>query len=92
MQFYTEELRVLNVLRIVGGGVAAITRGHWISFLDGLQRVLVFTHDNGIVDRLRAVDQVARNKVELSLAMRSIGISLVDNGRKREVAYIGVTQ
>lgn len=69
-----------------------ITKGHWVSFLNGLQRVLVFTHDESIIDRLKSVDQVTRNKLELSLSMKSIGISLINDIKRNEVAYIGVTQ
>ena len=69
-----------------------ITRGHWISYLDGLQRVLVFTHDGGIVDRIKAADGISRNILELSVTVRSVGLSLVDNIGKKEVAYIGVMQ
>ena len=69
-----------------------ITRGHWVSFLDGLQRVLLFTHDVGILDRLRACDHSTHNKLQLSLLIRSIGVSLVNNVGSKEVAYIGITQ
>ena len=68
------------------------TRGHWKSFIDELQRVVVFTNEEGVIDRIKAADGVAKNMIEISLSIRSIGLSLVDNNRKREVAYIGVTQ
>ena len=63
-----------------------------MSFLNGLQRVLVFTHDEGVLGRLRAIDQVSQNKLDVSVLLRSIGISLVDDIRRKEIAYIGVTQ
>ena len=67
-------------------------RGHWNSFIDNLQRTLIFTEDDSILNRIKAADYFAQNLVEVSLSLRSIGLSLVDNRRKREVAYIGITQ
>ena len=69
-----------------------MVRGHWKSFIDGLQRVLVFTRDEDVIDRIQAADTISKNDAEMTLTLRSVGISLVDNKRKREVAYIGITQ
>ena len=69
-----------------------VVRGHWKSFIDGLQRVLVFTRDEDVIDRIQAADTISKNDAEMTLTLRSVGISLVDNKRKREVAYIGITQ
>ena len=67
-------------------------RGHWKSFIDNLQRTLLFTEDDSILDRIKAADYFSQNLIEVSLSLRSVGLSLVDNKRKREVAYIGITQ
>lgn len=67
-------------------------RGYWKSFIDGLQRVLVFTMDEDTIDRIVAADTISQNNLEVSLRLKSVGISLVDNKRKREVAYIGIMQ
>ena len=67
-------------------------RGHWKSFIDGLQRVLVFTMDQDVLDRIVAADSVSQNNIDVSLTLKSVGLSLVDNKRKREVAFIGITQ
>ena len=76
------------------GGASPRTagRGHWRSFIDGLQRVVVFTYDKQILNRITASDRVSRNMLEVSVTLRSIGVSLTDDTRRREVAYIGVTQ
>ena len=67
-------------------------KGHWKSFIDGLQRVLVFTMDQDVLDRIVAADSVSQNNIDVSLTLKSVGLSLVDNKRKREVAFIGITQ
>ena len=67
-------------------------RGYWKSFVDGLQRVLIFTPDEGVIDRIKAENSYSFPLFEASLAIRNIGISLVDNYKKRELAYIAITQ
>lgn len=75
-----------------GGGSPKVIRGHWKSFFDGLQRVLVFTRDESILDCIKAADGVTQNSLDVSLTLKSVGLSLVDNKRRKEVAYIGITQ
>ena len=69
-----------------------ITRGHWKSFIHELQRFVVFTNKEDVIDRINAADSVTQNFIEISLSLRSVGLSVVDNHRKREIAYLGVTQ
>lgn len=67
-------------------------RGTWKSFTDNLQRTILFTDNTDILDRIKSADSISRNIFEVSLSIKSIGLSLVDNKAKREVAYIGITQ
>lgn len=68
------------------------TKAFWMSFLDGLQRVVIFTQDDGVVDRIKADSSYSLPLFEMSLSMRALGLSLVDNIKKRELAYIALTQ
>lgn len=54
--------------------------------------MVIFTYDDQVLQRINASDKIAHNMVEVNLSLRSIGLSLTDNTRRREVAYIGVTQ
>lgn len=69
-----------------------VLRGYWKSFVDGLQRILIFTPDEGVIDRIKAANSYSIPLFEASLAIRNIGISLVDNQKRRELAYIAITQ
>ena len=67
-------------------------RGYWKSFVDGLQRVLIFTPEVGVIDRIKAANSYSVPLFEASLAIKNVGVSLVDNIRKRELAYVAITQ
>ena len=67
-------------------------RGYWKSFSNGLQRVIIFTSDEGVLERIRAENSYSVPLFEASLSLRSIGLSLVDNDKRRELAYIAITQ
>ena len=69
-----------------------LCRGYWKSFVDDLQRVLIFTPDEGVIDRIKAENSYSFPLFEASLAIRNIGISLVDNYKKRELAHIAIIQ
>ena len=77
---------------IVGKRRGGSRRGYWKSFIDSLQRTVVFTDRSDTLDRIKAADNVLQNNAEISLSLKSIGVSLVDDKLRREVAYIGVTQ
>ena len=65
-------------------------RGYWKSFTDGIQRVLLFTPDEEVIYRIRSANTFSLPKVEVSLSLKAVGLSLVDNKRKQELAYISV--
>ena len=70
----------------------SVHRAYWKTFIDGLQRTLIFTPDEGVIDRIKAGSSYSVPQVEVSLSLRAIGLSLVDNHKKRELAYIAATQ
>lgn len=65
---------------------------YWVSFLDGMQRVLLFTEDFLQVTRAREAGEFERIDMEIVLSMEGAGVSMVDNELRREIAYLGVTR
>ena len=72
---------------IVGG-----SGGYWVSFLDHLQRVVLFTEDKDVVKYAKAGEETGLPLLDLTLSLKSIGVSLVNNAKKKEIAYVGITQ
>ncbi|KAM6058763.1 intermembrane lipid transfer protein VPS13C isoform 2-T2 [Chlamydotis macqueenii] len=69
----------------------ANTQIHWVSFLDGRQRVLLFTDDVAIVSKARQAEELEQPDQEINLSIHSLGLSLVNNENKKEISYIGIT-
>ncbi|XP_006899704.1 PREDICTED: vacuolar protein sorting-associated protein 13C isoform X1 [Elephantulus edwardii] len=64
---------------------------HWVSFLDGRQRVLLFTDDVALVSKARQAEEMEQADHEVTFSLHSLGLSLVNNDNKQEVSYIGIT-
>ncbi|XP_040825491.1 vacuolar protein sorting-associated protein 13C isoform X2 [Ochotona curzoniae] len=64
---------------------------HWVSFLDGRQRVLLFTDDVALVSKALQAEEMEQADHEITLSLHSLGLSLVNNEIKQEVSYIGIT-
>uniref|UniRef100_A0A6I8N041 Vacuolar protein sorting 13 homolog C n=2 Tax=Ornithorhynchus anatinus TaxID=9258 RepID=A0A6I8N041_ORNAN len=64
---------------------------HWVSFLDGRQRVLLFTDDVALVSKARQAEEMEQAEQEINVSLHSLGLSLVNNENKQEIAYIGIT-
>ncbi|XP_062482305.1 intermembrane lipid transfer protein VPS13C isoform X1 [Pezoporus occidentalis] len=69
----------------------ANTQVHWVSFLDGRQRVLLFTDDVALVSKARQAEELEQPDQEINLSIHSLGLSLVNNENKKEISYIGIT-
>ena len=54
--------------------------------------MVLFTPFIETIDRIKAVGSYSRPQLEVSLALSAVGLSLVDNRKKRELAYIAATQ
>lgn len=65
---------------------------HWVSFLDGRQRVLLFTDDVALVSKALQAEEMEQADYEINLSLHSLGLSLVNNESKQEVSYIGITR
>uniref|UniRef100_A0A663MLB0 Vacuolar protein sorting 13 homolog C n=1 Tax=Athene cunicularia TaxID=194338 RepID=A0A663MLB0_ATHCN len=70
----------------------ANTQIHWVSFLDGRQRVLLFTDDVALVSKARQAEELEQPDQEINLSIHSLGLSLVNNENKKEISYIGITR
>ncbi|XP_074183747.1 intermembrane lipid transfer protein VPS13C [Rhinolophus sinicus] len=64
---------------------------HWVSFLDGRQRVLLFTDDVALVSKALQAEEMEQADHEITFSLHSLGLSLVNNEKKQEISYIGIT-
>uniref|UniRef100_A0A803Y6K6 Vacuolar protein sorting 13 homolog C n=1 Tax=Meleagris gallopavo TaxID=9103 RepID=A0A803Y6K6_MELGA len=69
----------------------ANTQIHWVSFLDGRQRVLLFTDDVALVSKALQAEELEQPDQEIILSIHSLGLSLVNNENRKEISYIGIT-
>lgn len=60
--------------------------------MDGLQRVVLFTNSVDLRKRVEKGSEKETPHTELSLSLIGTGLSLVDDIRGQEVAYIGIPQ
>ena len=63
----------------------------WVSFLHGRQRVLLFTDDVMLIIQLQSAATVEPIEQSFSLSLHGLGVSLVDNIKRREILYAGIT-
>ncbi|CAB4054791.1 VPS13A_C [Lepeophtheirus salmonis] len=72
-----------NSLESDGQGVIELVKGsylEWVSFLDGMQRILLFSQDTGLCYQLaRNLSEMERINQEIDVSIQGIGISLVHN-------------
>ncbi|XP_072574266.1 intermembrane lipid transfer protein VPS13C isoform X2 [Paramormyrops kingsleyae] len=68
-----------------------VTQIHWVSFLDGRQRVLLFTEDVALVTKARQAEDMEQFQQEVTISLQTLGLSLVNNDSRQEVAYVGIT-
>ena len=66
--------------------------GYWVSFLDHLQRVVLFTEDKDVMRCSKNMEDIGQPLLDFKLSLKSIGVSLVNNVKKKEIAYVGITQ
>lgn len=71
---------------------SSLVQIHWVSFLDGRQRVLIFTEDVGIVTKARQAEELEQFQQEVNISLRNLGLSLINNDIRQEIAYVGITR
>ena len=69
---------------------------YWVSFLDGLQRVLLFTEKMSVVAATQEIKNFVKNEKlqleqEINLEVQDFGLSLVNDDKQTEVAFLGIT-
>jgi vacuolar protein sorting-associated protein 13A/C len=63
---------------------------YWISFLDGLQRVILFTPDVELATHLQAARENEIASAEYIIMLHGVGVSLVDNEKLKELMYLRI--
>ncbi|CAG2221758.1 VPS13A_C [Mytilus edulis] len=71
---------------------------YWVSFLNGMQRVLLFTEDLALATIAQEVNmytqaggRIRRIEQEINICIQGLGLSLVNDYKQKEVAYLGIT-
>ncbi|KAJ8727553.1 hypothetical protein PYW07_001672 [Mythimna separata] len=64
---------------------------YWVSFLDGLQRVILFTEDPILASGAHTIGEAELVDTELVLSMHGIGLSLVNDPEQLEIVYISIS-
>ncbi|XP_021940255.1 vacuolar protein sorting-associated protein 13 isoform X3 [Zootermopsis nevadensis] len=62
----------------------------WVSFLDGMQRVLLFTLDMSIARDAQSAGELETIDKEITVSVHGLGLSLINNVSRVEVMYIGI--
>uniref|UniRef100_A0A673N380 Vacuolar protein sorting-associated protein 13C-like n=1 Tax=Sinocyclocheilus rhinocerous TaxID=307959 RepID=A0A673N380_9TELE len=70
---------------------SSLVQIHWVSFLDGRQRVLIFTEDVGIVTKARQAEELEQFQQEVNISLKNLGLSFINNDIRQEIAYVGIT-
>ncbi|XP_026233856.1 vacuolar protein sorting-associated protein 13C isoform X2 [Anabas testudineus] len=68
-----------------------LSQVHWVSFLDGRQRVLLFTEDVAVVTKARQAEELEQFQQEVKVSLQNLGLSLINNSSRQEITYIGIT-
>lgn len=63
---------------------------YWVSFLDGMQRILLFTEDRFIAEQAQSAKGLEEQQQEINVSIYGLGISFVNNETKHEVMYVGI--
>ena len=66
--------------------------GYWVSFQDGLQRTVLFTESKEIFNRVMLGNKTEQPSIDLTLSLIAVGLSLVNDVKGSEIAYIGIPQ
>ncbi|XP_063824261.1 intermembrane lipid transfer protein Vps13 isoform X2 [Ostrinia nubilalis] len=66
-------------------------RVSWVSFLDGLQRVILFTDDPNLASGAHTIGEAEFVDTEIVLSMQGMGLSLVNDPELLEIVYISIS-
>ncbi|XP_029017431.1 vacuolar protein sorting-associated protein 13A isoform X2 [Betta splendens] len=62
-----------------------------ISFYEGLQRIVLFTEEQRIYKMISDSEKAQLAEQEITLSLKNVGVSLVNNSSSQEVSFIGIT-
>ncbi|XP_044259687.1 vacuolar protein sorting-associated protein 13 isoform X2 [Tribolium madens] len=82
-----------NDLRKDDMGEYTIREGYhiyWVSFLDGMQRILLFTQDQYVAQNARAANLFEQFQQEILVSIHGVGLSLVNNVTRQELMYMAI--
>lgn len=65
---------------------------YWISFLCGMQRVLLITVDPHVVKEIEAIADFEQSQQEIEVSLKGVGFSLVNNVCKQELLYLSLSR
>lgn len=63
---------------------------YWASFLNGMQRTLLFTTEKRVAEDAQSAKQFEQVQQEITVSIHGLGLSLVNNETLQEIMYIGV--
>lgn len=66
------------------------SKAFWVSFLDGLQRVLLFTEIESIAKRTETSSALQTITQSIDLHIHGIGLSVVNNETGVDLLYLGI--
>lgn len=64
---------------------------YWVSFLDGLQRVILFSDELMLAKGAYTLGEAESMETEIVLSMQGIGLSLVNDPEHLEIVYISIS-
>ncbi|XP_013171259.1 PREDICTED: vacuolar protein sorting-associated protein 13A isoform X1 [Papilio xuthus] len=89
-----KKTEIYNDLRKDGIGefmISETERMSWVSFLDGLQRVVLLTGDALLAAGAHTLGEAEPLRTELVLAMHGLGLSLVNDMEALEIVYVSIS-
>ena len=63
-----------------------------MSFQDGLQRTVLFTASRDVSNRVLMGNKTEQPSIDVTLSLIAVGLSLVNDVKGTEIAYIGIPQ
>ena len=67
------------------------SKGRWVTFIDNIQRVLLFTLNKTIINKLAKGEKVENPKFVFESSLKFVGVSLVDDVKSQVVAYLALS-
>lgn len=64
---------------------------YWVSFLNGMQRVLLFTSEASIAEEAQSAGKFEHIDREITCSIHGVGLSLVNNITRTEIMYLAIT-